>query len=64
MDDLSSTIDRRHPPSYHVVQYIEHYLARQDGRLFASVRLVGDGKEIRDVGTGRMHNTAVSAWIR
>lgn len=46
-----STVDRRYPPPHTVVEYIERYGARLDGRQFAAMHYAGTAKEICDVRT-------------
>lgn len=58
MANLTSTSDRHDPPPYSVGEYIERYVARLDGRWFSPMRFAGDVKEIRDVRTRRMGDTA------
>lgn len=41
-----------------MLHYIELFGARLDGRRFVAIPLAGDAKEIRDVRTRRMHDTA------
>lgn len=62
--DLNVQPYRRDPPPYPVVQYIERYRNRLDRRRFAVIQLAGSTKEIRDVRTERMCDTAVGAWIK
>lgn len=64
MADSTSNFGLRDLPPYCVVESIERYGARLDGRRFSAMRLGGDGKEIRDVCTGCMSDTAVVAWIK
>lgn len=60
----STTVDRRDPPSFRIVQYNEPYGACLHGIPFAAMRLATDAKEICNVRTGRIRNTAVGAWIK
>lgn len=64
MADLSSTVDRRDPPPYLEVQYIECDGVRLHGRRLTATCLAGDVKEIRNGRTGCMRDTAVGAWIK
>lgn len=59
-----STIDFRDLPVHSMEKYIEGYCARLDGRRFTSTYLARDTKDVCDVRTGRMHDTAVGAWIK
>lgn len=52
------------PAPYALVQYIDRYGARLDGCGFDAMHLAGHVKEIRDVRTGCMDDTAVGAWIK
>lgn len=50
--------DRRDPPPFHIVGYIEQWRGRLHDRHFYAMRLAGDGHEIRDVRTGRLRDIA------
>lgn len=45
-------------------QYTESYEACLHGRRFATKRLAGDAKEVRDTRSVHMCSTAVVAWMR
>lgn len=60
----SSNSDRCDHSPYSVVEYIELYGAHLDGRQFEALRLAGDAKIIRHVGTRSMHDTTAGAWIK
>lgn len=63
-NESTSAIDYRNLPPHSVVEYIEGYLFCLDSRRFAAMPLAGNVKEIHDLRTGRMQDTAVGAWIR
>lgn len=64
LGESSSTVDIRDWLPYPVVQSIERFGARLQGRQFAAGCHTGDTKEIFGVCTRRMHDTAVGAWTK
>lgn len=64
MVDSNSTVTRDDLPLYHVTEYIQHDGTSLDTRWFATMRLTGNAKEIRDAGILRLGNTAQGPWIK
>lgn len=64
MTDSSTSIDRHNPAAKPVEQYIKRSSAHVYGHVVAALLVTNHGKEIRDVCTGRMHDTAVSVWVK
>lgn len=64
LSESSSTIDRRSPPSYSVIDYTECYSTGLHGRLFAAMHLAGNDQEIRDVRTTCICDSAGGSWIK
>lgn len=56
--------DSGEPLSLPVMEYIERYTDRLDGRLFSAMHIVGDVSQISEVCTGRMCDIAAGARIK
>lgn len=54
----------RDPPPFPIVEYIEQYSDRLEGKLFSAMLLAGGVGVTSHVCTGRTHDTSTGAWTK